>query len=46
MANSIQLQWGWAVLVLGAGLLIYAGWAARRGGEGSGGGGEGAPPPT
>ncbi len=28
--NSIQLQWGWAVLVLGAGLLIYAGITARR----------------
>ena len=28
--NSIQIQWGWAVLAVGAGLLIYAGFAARR----------------
>jgi hypothetical protein len=29
-ANSIQLQWGWAVLVLGSGMLIYAGVAAWK----------------
>ena len=28
--NSIQLQWGWAVLVLGAVLVTYAGWQARQ----------------
>jgi len=28
--NSVQLQWGWAVLLLGAGLVAYAGWQARR----------------
>lgn len=32
-AGSIQMQWGWAVLVLGAGLLVYAGLAARRSGS-------------
>jgi hypothetical protein len=31
--NSIQLQWGWAVLVLGAGLVTYAGWQARQGSQ-------------
>jgi hypothetical protein len=29
--NSVQLQWGWAVLLLGAGLVTYAGWQARHG---------------
>ena len=29
--GAIQLQWGWAVLVLGAGMTVYGGWAARRG---------------
>ena len=28
--SSVQLQWGWIVLVLGAGLLIYAGIMARK----------------
>jgi predicted small integral membrane protein len=28
--NSVQLQWGWAVLVLGAALVTYAGWTAQR----------------
>jgi hypothetical protein len=28
--NSVQLQWGWAVLVLGAGLVTFAGWQARQ----------------
>jgi hypothetical protein len=28
--SSVQLQWGWAVLVLGAALVIYSGWMARR----------------
>jgi hypothetical protein len=28
--NSVQLQWGWAVLMLGAGLVTYAGWQAQR----------------
>lgn len=28
--SSIQLQWGWIVLALGAGLLIYAGVTARK----------------
>lgn len=31
--NSIQLQWGWAVLLLGAGLVTYAGWQARQSGR-------------
>lgn len=31
--DSIHLQWGWAVLVLGAGLLVYSGVAAWRSGE-------------
>jgi len=29
-ANSVQLQWGWAVLVLGAAIVVFAGWQARR----------------
>lgn len=28
--GSVQLQWGWAVLLLGAGLTAYAGWQARQ----------------
>ena len=28
--GAIQIQWGWAVLVLGAGLLVWAGIAERR----------------
>jgi len=28
--GAVQLQWGWAVLLLGAGLTIYAGWQARQ----------------
>lgn len=28
--SGVQLQWGWIVLALGAGLLIYAGIMARR----------------
>lgn len=28
--GSIQMQWGWAVLLLGAGITTYAGWQARR----------------
>ena len=28
--GSVQLQWGWAVLLLAAGLVTYAGWQARR----------------
>ena len=32
MAGSVQLQWGWAVLVLGAALTIVAGLRARRAG--------------
>lgn len=28
--GSVQMQWGWAVLVLGAGVTIYAGWQARQ----------------
>lgn len=27
--GSVQLQWGWIVLVAGAGTIIYAGWKAR-----------------
>lgn len=27
--GSVQLQWGWAVLLIGAGLTMYAGWQAR-----------------
>lgn len=27
--NSIQLQWGCAVLMLGAATMVYAGWSAR-----------------
>lgn len=30
VAGSVQLQWGWAVLVLGAGLTTLAGWRARK----------------
>lgn len=29
--GSIQIQWGWAVLLLGAAMVIYAGVAERRG---------------
>jgi hypothetical protein len=29
-ANSIQLEWGWGILLLGAGLMMYAGVSARR----------------
>lgn len=29
--DSVQLQWGWAVLLIGALMVTYAGWAARRG---------------
>jgi hypothetical protein len=28
--GSIQLQWGWAVLVAGAVLVTFAGWQARQ----------------
>lgn len=28
--GSVQLQWGWAVLLLAAGLVTYAGWQARK----------------
>ena len=28
--GSVQLQWGWAVLLIAAGLVIYAGWQARQ----------------
>ena len=28
--GSVQLQWGWAILVLGAGITVYAGWQARQ----------------
>lgn len=28
--GGVQLQWGWAVLLLGAGLIVYAGWRARQ----------------
>jgi hypothetical protein len=28
--DSIQMQWGWAVLLLGAGLITYAGWRFRQ----------------
>lgn len=28
--GSIQMQWGWAVLLLGAGITIYGGWQARQ----------------
>lgn len=28
--SSVQLQWGWIVLALGAGLLIYAGLTAKK----------------
>jgi hypothetical protein len=31
--GSIQLQWGWAVLLLGAAIVTYAGAAERRGGK-------------
>jgi len=30
VVDSVQIQWGWAVLVLGALLVVYAGIAARR----------------
>jgi hypothetical protein len=30
-AQTIQLQWGWLVLGAGAGLILYAGFNARRG---------------
>lgn len=29
--GAVQLQWGWAVLVLGAAMTVYAGWSARQG---------------
>ena len=32
--GSIQMQWGWAVLVLGAGMTVYAGWQAQGAGRG------------
>jgi hypothetical protein len=28
--GSIQLQWGWAVLLVGAAVTTYAGWQARQ----------------
>lgn len=28
--NSVQIQWGWAVLLLGAGLVTFAGWQSRQ----------------
>lgn len=28
--GSVQLQWGWAVLLIGAGIVTWAGWQARR----------------
>lgn len=28
--SSVQMQWGWAVLLVGAGFLTYAGWMERR----------------
>ena len=28
--GAVQLQWGWAVLVMAAGMVTYAGWNARR----------------
>jgi hypothetical protein len=28
--SSVQLQWGWIVLALGAGLLVYAGYSAKK----------------
>ena len=27
--GSVQMRWGWAILVLGAALVIWAGWRAR-----------------
>ena len=27
---SVQLQWGWAVLLIAAGIVAFAGWSARR----------------
>ena len=29
-AGAIQMQWGWAVLILGAVIVTYAGWASRK----------------
>lgn len=29
--GSVQVRWGWAILLLGAGLLIWGGFQARRG---------------
>ncbi|MBA4161688.1 MAG: hypothetical protein C0515_06360 [Novosphingobium sp.] len=31
--SSVQLQWGWVVLLAGAGLLTYAGWMERKNGS-------------
>jgi len=28
--SSVQMQWGWAVLLVGAGFLTYPGWMERR----------------
>ena len=28
--GAIQLQWGWAALLVGAGMVTWAGWQARQ----------------
>jgi hypothetical protein len=33
--GAVQIQWGWLVLALGAGLLIYVGYTARKDAESS-----------
>lgn len=32
--GAVQIQWGWLVLALGAGLLVYVGYTARKEAEG------------
>ena len=29
-AESVQMQWGWIVLIAGTGVTIYAGWKSRQ----------------
>jgi hypothetical protein len=30
--GAVQIQWGWAVLTMAAGMVIWAGWSARKSG--------------
>ena len=34
--GAVQIQWGWAVLVVAAGMVTWAGWSARQRGPGPG----------